>query len=117
MIGIDIVSIKRIESMVARFGDRALFKFLNQNEIDICKKSSTLAGFWAAKEAASKAIGTGIGAHCSFHDIQISKNSFGAPQIKFSNKIIDDFKIKCSSVSITHDGGFAIAVVAIETSS
>lgn len=114
MIGIDIVSINRIESMIAKFGDKALSKFLHIDEIDLCKKTSTTAGFWAAKEAASKALGTGIGQYCSFFDITISKNSLGAPQISFSQKIIDNFKIKNASLSITHDGGFAIAVVAIE---
>ncbi|MEA3384166.1 MAG: holo-ACP synthase, partial [Campylobacterota bacterium] len=67
-----------------------------------------------AKEAASKAIGTGIGTHCSFHDIKISKSKQNAPKIKYSKKIRKKYKIKNSSVSITHDGGFAIAVVACE---
>ncbi len=114
MIGIDIVVISRIENMIAKFGTKALKRFLSDEEIILAKTPSTAAGFWAAKEAASKALGTGIGSSCGFHDIKISKDENNAPQIKYKKKIRKKFKIKYSSLSITHDGGFAIAVVAIK---
>ena len=111
MIGIDIVVISRIEKMIERFGDKALKKFLSSKEILLVKSPSTAAGFWAAKEAASKAIGTGIGANCSFHDIKIKKTIKNAPVLKYKKHIRKKFKIKNTSLSITHDGGFAVAVV------
>ena len=111
MIGIDIAVIERIEKMVVKFGDRALSKYLSDKEINLVKNTSSAAGFWAAKEAASKAIGTGIGKECSFFDIKISKSPKGQPLIKYKKHIRKKFKIKKSSLSITHDGGFAIAVV------
>ena len=114
MIGIDIVVISRIEKMIERFGDKALEKFLSTKEILLVKSPSTAAGFWAAKEAASKAIGTGIGKNCSFKDIKISKSKLGAPQIKYKKKLRKKFKIQNSKLSISHDGGFAIAVVVNE---
>ncbi len=114
MIGIDIVVISRIEKMIEKFGDKALKKFLNNNEILLIKNPSTAAGFWAAKEAASKAIGTGVCSICSFHDIKIKKSNKNAPLLKYSKKIRKRFKIKNTSLSITHDGGFAIAVVVNE---
>ena len=114
MIGVDIIAISRIEKMMERFGEKALARFLSDEEIIYIKKPSTAAGFWAAKEAASKALGTGIGSECGFYDIVLSKNNKGAPQITFSQDILKRFKITDSSVSITHDAGFAIAVVAIE---
>jgi len=114
MIGIDICVISRVENMIEKFKDRALDRFLDQDEKLLIKNSSTAAGFWAAKEAASKAIGIGIGKECGFFDIKISKNSLGAPQIKYKKRIRKKYKIKNSSLSITHDGGFAIAVVVIE---
>lgn len=113
MIGIDIVSIKRIEKMHERFQNKAYEKFLSKKEISIVKKVETAAGFWAAKEAASKALGTGIGAQCSFHDIKIKKDKNNAPKLKYKKAIREKFNIKESYVSITHDGGFAIAVVNI----
>ena len=115
MIGIDIVVISRIEKMIEKFGSKALKRFLTKKEILLIKSPSTAAGFWAAKEAASKAIGTGIGAICSFHDIKITKSAKNAPLLKYRKKIRKKFNIKNTSLSITHDGGFAIAVVAIES--
>jgi len=114
MIGVDIVVIARIEKMIQKFGEKALLRFLSQDEISLVKGPTSAAGFWAAKEAASKALGVGIGSECGFHDIFISKTEKGAPQITFSKDILQKFSIHDSSLSITHDGGFAIAVVAIE---
>ena len=114
MIGVDIVTISRIEKMMEKFGDKALNRFLSEKEISLVKNPTSAAGFWAAKEAASKALGTGIGGECGFEDIVLSKTKKGAPLITFSKRVLNKFQITDSSVSITHDGGFAIAVVAIE---
>ena len=111
MVGIDIAIIARIQKMMDRFGDKALEKFLAKKEIKLVTSVSTAAGFWAAKEAACKAIGTGIGKECSFYDIKISKTKKGQPVLKYKKHIRKKFRIRNSSVSITHDGGFAIAVV------
>ncbi len=117
MIGIDLIKTSRMKRLMERFEGKALKRFLNQDEIKLVKNYKTAAGFWAAKEATSKAIGTGIGSECSFSDITISKTPKGAPVISLSKKIIDSFNISDTSVSITHDGDYAIAVVAIEKSS
>jgi len=112
MIGIDIVVISRVEKMIKKFGIKALKKFLSDDEILLVNNNpSTASGFWAAKESASKAIGTGIGKECSFYDIKISKDVNNAPKIKYKKHIRKKFNIKSSSLSISHDGGFAIAVV------
>lgn len=108
------VVVSRIEKLMEKFGQKALQRFLSQTEISFIKTPNNAAGFWAAKEAASKALGTGIGSECGFHDIVISKTQKGAPKITFTKEIIEKFSIKDSSLSITHDGGLAIAVVAIE---
>ena len=111
MIGIDVTSVDRIKKMYERFGIKAYEKFLNPKEIELIKRPETAAGFWAAKEAASKAIGTGIGAVCGFHDIKIKKDKNGAPKLKYKKRVREIFNIKDSHLSITHDNGFAIAVV------
>ncbi|WP_457744833.1 holo-ACP synthase [Sulfurimonas sp.] len=115
MIGIDIIQTARMDKMMQRFGEKGLKKFLSDEEIKLVKSYKTAAGFWATKEAFSKAIGTGIGTKCSFHDIQIYKTSKGAPKIALAKKIIKDFDILDVSLSITHDGEYAISVVALET--
>jgi len=115
MIGIDLIKTDRMKRSIERFGDKFLQKYLSQEEIILIKNHKTAAGFWAVKEACSKALGTGIGSECSFLDIKISKTSKGAPKINLSQHILDRFSISDMSVSITHDGDYAIAVVAIQT--
>jgi len=92
MIGIDIVKIDRISRLKARYGELFLKKFLSDDEIALAKNDATLAGFWAAKEAASKALGVGISKECGFLDIELSKDAKNAPKIKFSPKIFKEKK-------------------------
>lgn len=115
MIGIDLIKIDRMKRLIERFGDRGLQKFLSENEINLIKNPRTAAGFWAAKEACAKALGCGIGHECGFHDLSLSKTPKGAPLITLSERIVENFKIIHTSVSITHDGDYAIAVVALES--
>ncbi|MCX6051170.1 MAG: holo-ACP synthase [Campylobacterales bacterium] len=115
MIGIDLIKTSRMNRLIERFGDKALQKFLSHDEILLVKNYKTAAGFWATKEAFSKAIGVGIGSECSFHDITIYKTPKGAPKLKLSQKVMEQFNIKDTSLSITHDGDYAIAVIAIES--
>lgn len=112
-IGTDIVQINRIEKALTQFGGKFKKRFLLPQEIDIVKKTASIAGFWAAKEAISKALGCGIGSELSFHDIIITKDSRGAPIFSLSMEAQKKHKIKESSLSISHDGGFAIAVAVI----
>jgi len=104
-----------MKGSIERFGNKFLNRFLSPEEILLIKDHKTAAGFWAAKEACSKALGCGIGKECGFQDIKISKTAKGAPHISLSQRLIKDYKINDISVSITHDGDYAMAVVAIET--
>ncbi len=114
MIGIDLIKTSRMERLMERFGEKGLLKFLSSDELALIKSYKTAAGFWAIKEAFSKALGTGIGKDCSFHDMKLYKTDKGAPKLSLSKKIIDKFKIVDVSVSITHDGEYAVGVVALE---
>jgi len=112
-VGTDIVSIKRVAKSIDRFGDKFLDKFLNKDEIARASKIESIAGLWAAKEAVSKALGCGIGKELNFKDITIKKDKKRAPYIVLnSNK----FKIIDSSISISHEKDFAIAVVVLNFS-
>jgi len=108
-IGIDIVSIKRIENLINKYEQKALKRFLTQKEINLIKTPQNVASLWAAKEAFSKALGVGIGSKCSFLDIEILKDKYGKPF--FTKSTLEKFNIKNSSLSITHDGGFVVAAV------
>lgn len=112
-IGTDIVLISRISSSIEKFGDKFLDRFLNAEEKQLSIKHESIAGYWAAKEAIAKALGCGIGAKLSFHDIIIYKDAFNAPHFRLTDKAQAIHPIDSSSLSIAHDGGFAIAVVAI----
>ncbi|NKQ40346.1 MAG: holo-ACP synthase [Sulfurovum sp.] len=112
-IGTDIIQISRIENLLEKHEEKFKKRFLNQNEIVLAKKTESMAGFWAAKEAIAKALGCGIGSRLSFHDINIGKDPMGAPYFTLSELAQALHPIKESSLSISHDGGFAIAVVAI----
>ncbi|CRF51700.1 Holo-[acyl-carrier protein] synthase [Helicobacter heilmannii] len=114
MIGIDIVAIERIARNVGRFQCRFLKHFLSPKEQEIFKKPTSLAGAWAAKEACAKALGVGIGSQLSFLDIELSKSPLGAPMITLSPTKLAAFNVQSLHLSITHDGGFAAAIVFIE---
>ncbi len=114
MIGIDLVKIDRIKRFTERFGNKALSKFLSDDEIKLAKATNTIAGFWAAKEAISKALGLGISQKCGFFDIKIYKDEKNKPYFKLSRNLIKEFNIIDLDLSITHEGGFAIAVAYIK---
>ena len=112
-IGTDITAVSRIENSLEKFGDKFLNKFLNKEEMKLAQKTESIAGYWAAKEAISKALGCGIGAKLTFHDIILYKDEKNAPHFRLSKKAQKYHKITKSSLSIAHDGGFAIAMVII----
>lgn len=126
MLGIDIVKISRLKSLESKFGLRGLKRFLNDEEVALCLKSkgygesynfSRIAGFFAAKEALSKALGCGICKELGFLDMCIRIDSKGAPHIKLSDKANTHFSQKILfnhiALSITHESEFAIACVAL----
>ena len=106
-----------MQKLMERFEEKGLQKFLCEEEIALVKSYKTAAGFWAAKEAFSKAVGTGIGAECSFKDIKIYKTDKGAPRLALSKKVVEQFDILNAALSITHDGEYAISVVTVTLNS
>ncbi len=114
-IGTDIIQIARIEKLIQNYGDTFKKKYLSEDEIQRTKTIASLAGLWAAKEAIAKALGCGICADLTFQDIIIYKNHRGAPYFRLTPKAQKIHMITHSSLSMSHDGGFAIAVVAINT--
>ncbi|MDM5297001.1 holo-ACP synthase [Bacillus pumilus] len=113
-IGIDIVEINRLSKVLSR-QPRFPERILTLNELEVYQTLSEkrqlefLAGRFAAKEAFSKAYGTGIGQHLSFHDMEIHKDDNGKPFIQ-SEKLKEDK----AHVSITHTKEYAAAHVLIE---
>ncbi|ACA41764.1 4'-phosphopantetheinyl transferase [Lysinibacillus sphaericus CBAM5] len=109
-IGLDIVEIDRIEKAMKRtdkFKDRILTtreKILFDSYSET-RKVEFLAGRFAAKEAFSKAMGTGIGEQCKLHDMEILRGKAGNPVLYFKEELAHGF------VSITHSKQYAAAQV------
>ncbi|BCD68262.1 holo-ACP synthase [Nitratiruptor sp. YY09-18] len=112
-IGIDLIKIERIEKMRERFGHKGLQRFMLPSEIETFKRSESIAGVWAAKEAIAKALGCGIGKDLAFHDILLSKDERGAPKAILLNNKDQVFGIKKIALSISHDGEYAVCAVLI----
>ena len=90
-IGTDIVNIKRIEKSLKRNGNAFKKKVFSNKEINYCEKkknsSSYYAKRFAAKEALTKALGTGIRKNINLKNIEISNDNYGKPSIKLKGKI------------------------------
>jgi len=86
-LGMDLVEIDRIEESLERFGDRFLEKIFHPAEIEYSRSQSRpavpLAARFAAKEAASKAFGTGIGESLPWLGLEICRQSTGEPFLHF----------------------------------
>ena len=82
-VGIDIIEVARIRSSYERFGERFLNRILLPNEIAYCLSHKVPAPFlaarFAAKEAISKAFGTGIGAQLGWQDMEVGRKESGEP--------------------------------------
>lgn len=115
MIGIDLVNIDRIKKTYNRFDNLFLDRFLNIEEKELCRTVENIASMWAIKEATAKALGVGISNTCKFKDIIITKTKLGAPKINLTRKIMQEFDIKNIETSVSHDGGYVVAVVQINT--
>lgn len=112
-IGTDIIEIDRISSNLQRYGEKFLEKILTAAEIKACSHLADLtlhlAGRFAAKEAISKALGTGFGEHLEFHDIEILNNEAGKPLVGLSKKTSVYFNHPTILVSISHCKSHATA--------
>lgn len=96
-IGTDLVNIQRIEKLYEKSGESFLKRCFHPDEIisfQNHKRPQFLATRFAAKEAFSKAIGTGIGEHLTWTDICIENDESGKPYIKVSDKVASFIKCK-----------------------
>ena len=120
-IGTDIVQVERIRNLdsLEKFAE----KILSLNEIEVFKsqidekKVSFLAKQFAAKEAVSKALGTGIGKDIKFNDIEILRNSDGKPYLNHDGTITTIFNnlgITKTHVSLSDEKKYALAFVILE---
>jgi holo-[acyl-carrier protein] synthase len=121
-IGIDLIEVGRIEASYEKFGERFLQRILVDNEIKYCLSHKTpgpfIAARFAAKEAVSKAFGTGIGAQLSWRDIEIARRESGEPYVILTGGgafLLEQRRARAVLVSLSHTAHHANAVAILES--
>jgi holo-[acyl-carrier protein] synthase len=120
-IGVDIVEVVRIERAYARWGQRFADKILGPKELMYFEKSKKpvrfLAMRFAAKEAASKALGTGFKQGVSPRQIEVQHHASGKPSLVFSGNVallIERERIGASFVTMADERDYASAHAILE---
>ncbi len=115
-IGIDVVEVDRIEAAIARQGEAFIARLFTRAERDYCERQSRpalhFAARFAAKEAVSKAFGTGIGGQAGWLEMEVVRGGSGAPKMVFHGNAADFLKsegIAEVQVSLTHARDYAAA--------
>ncbi|MES2658558.1 MAG: holo-ACP synthase [Verrucomicrobiota bacterium] len=115
-IGIDVVEVERIASAIERHGEPFLTKLFTASERSYCeaqnKPALHYAARFAAKEAVSKALGTGIGGQAGWLDLEITRDPAGAPKLLLQGAAADfanENGITEIQISLTHAREYAAA--------
>jgi holo-[acyl-carrier protein] synthase len=112
--GVDLVEIERMQSVIARYGKRFLNRvFTPQELVEVGGNMSSLAARFAAKEAVSKALGTGIG-RVTWREIEVLRGPARQPILVLSgeaDRIAQQLGLKQWSISLSHTQEHAIALV------
>jgi holo-[acyl-carrier protein] synthase len=119
--GIDIIEVARIQASHERFGERFLHRVLVADEIAYCLSHKVpgpfLAARFAAKEAISKAFGTGIGAQLGWQDMEVRRKESGEPFVVLHGKGKELFQSRDAKqllISLSHTANYAAATAVLE---
>ena len=119
--GIDLIEVARIAASLEKFGDRLVNRILLPDEIAYCRSHKNPAPFlaarFAAKEAVSKAFGTGIGAALGWQDIEVRRKETGAPFVVLHGRGQELFAARGARqlhISLTHTEHYAAATAVLE---
>jgi holo-[acyl-carrier protein] synthase len=122
--GIDLTEIPRIRNSIDRFGSRFLDRIFTASEKAYCQRkrnsAESFAARFAAKEAAAKALGTGISHGVNWLEIEVTREPSGRPGLKFHGRaaeIASRLGVTNAVLSLTHTGVLAMASVALEGAS
>lgn len=120
-LGTDIAEIERVEKALARSGENFAHRILTDSELEQFHGSKQqgrfLAKRFAAKEAASKALGTGIAQGVTFQDFTISNNELGKPLLALNGKaaqLATQLGVCSIHLSISDERHYAMATVILE---
>ncbi len=120
-IGVDLVECSRIEHSLERFGDKFLHRVFTEGEIAYSMSmkfpARHLAARFAAKEAVSKAFGTGIGKSMGWRDIDIRKKPSGEPFLVFgggAEKLAKNRGVANALITLSHTDHHAMAAIVLQ---
>jgi holo-[acyl-carrier protein] synthase len=120
-VGIDLIEVERIKASYERFGERFVNRILHPAEIAYClshkEPAPFLAARFAAKEAISKAFGTGIGAQLGWLDLEVGRRESGEPFVILHGgglKLLDERKGRSLLLSLSHTQAHATAVAVLQ---
>ncbi len=120
--GIDIIEVARIQASYEKFGDRFLKRVLRPDEVAYCfryrRPGPFLAVRFAAKEAISKAFGTGIGRHLGWLDMEVAHQESGAPFVILHERgqvLLAQRGGRTVHLSLSHTENYAAAVAILES--
>jgi holo-[acyl-carrier protein] synthase len=120
-IGVDLVECARIQHSLDRFGDRFLHRVFTDGEIEYSMSmkfpARHLAARFAAKEAVSKAFGTGIGKAMGWRDLDVRKKPSGEPYLVFAGEaeqLAQARGVTSALVTLSHTDNHAMAMVVLE---
>ncbi len=118
--GVDIIEISRVGAVLARYGSRFQQRIFTAGEIAYCReRAPNLADRFAAKEAAMKALGTGVRG-VSWKDIEVVRASSGAPSIRLHGRAAaraERLGVQEIALSLSHSREYAVAFVVIQQES
>jgi holo-[acyl-carrier protein] synthase len=121
-IGIDVCKVERIAESLARFGERMERRLFTADELAYCRQHQDplphLAARFAAKEATSKALGTGIAGGIGWTQIEVVQPGGRVPTLRLSGAALERFTAlgaTKSHLSLSHDGGLGVACVVLES--
>ncbi len=112
-IGVDIIEIERIQQAITRWGERFLHRVYTDAERGLYKKTETLAVRFAGKEAAVKALGTGMRG-IGWRDVEILHEPSGKPHVNLyrgAQEKANDLGLKGLAISLSHSREYAVAFV------
>ena len=120
-LGLDVIEVERIREIHARHPRRFVQRILTEAEQRYVLRhrdpTERLAGRWAAKEAAMKALGTGLSQGLRWRDVEILPDELGKPILHLHGKARERaaaLGATVSHVTITHSHSVAVAQVILE---
>lgn len=120
-VGVDIIEVARVQDMAERYGERFLHRIFCSEELEYCCRFANpfphLAARWAAKEAVSKALGTGFSQGVTWKSICVVHYPWGEPTVSLYGGALEraqNLGVRKVWLSLSHTCHYAVAMAVLE---